>query len=567
VKRGKKEVPLTVHQAAEKRLSSIQDLVAKVNAAIRDPTGEISQRFRALPEEKRAQVLRQLEELRLQYKRDQSVTDFNTFVRHVTPNFVEGPHLRQLSEVFHRIDRGESVRVIVNIAPRHGKSEHISVRFPAWYLGKNPTKQIIQASCNLTLVEKLGQAVKDIIAKPEYNEIFPDFRLSTDTKAKTKFKTQSGGYYFATSTTATAVGFGADVLILDDPHGEQSSIGSDKASVMPSKENFDQVWNWFTQVRARLQPGGSILIVMQRWSPFDMTGRIIERMRTDPNAEQYEVIEFPALLMEEDEAGDPLVDENGDPVWKSLWPEFWKVEELLKIKNTMIKWRWNAQYMQNPLMETSSIVPRERWKCWGMDKDGEIDYELKPPICSYIIQTWDTAFSADTRSDYSAVTTWGVFDTTDENGSRRNGIILLDAWRGQVDFPALKKRAKEKYQQWKPDACIIEAKATGTPLIHELRQMGMSIQSYTPTWQTGDKMVRLNSVSPIFEQGFVYYPPREWADAVIDEVALFPAADHDDYVDTVIMAMMRFRSGRFMSLHDDLSEEEDRPYRKVKAYY
>ena len=567
MKRGKKEVPLTVHQAAEKRLSSIQDLVAKVNAAIRDPTGEISQRFRALPEEKRAQVLRQLEELRLQYKRDQSVTDFNTFVRHVTPNFVEGPHLRQLSEVFHRIDRGESVRVIVNIAPRHGKSEHISVRFPAWYLGKNPTKQIIQASCNLTLVEKLGQAVKDIIAKPEYNEIFPDFRLSTDTKAKTKFKTQSGGYYFATSTTATAVGFGADVLILDDPHGEQSSIGSDKASVMPSKENFDQVWNWFTQVRARLQPGGSILIVMQRWSPFDMTGRIIERMRTDPNAEQYEVIEFPALLMEEDEAGDPLVDENGDPVWKSLWPEFWKVEELLKIKNTMIKWRWNAQYMQNPLMETSSIVPRERWKCWGMDKDGEIDYELKPPICSYIIQTWDTAFSADTRSDYSAVTTWGVFDTTDENGSRRNGIILLDAWRGQVDFPALKKRAKEKYQQWKPDACIIEAKATGTPLIHELRQMGMSIQSYTPTWQTGDKMVRLNSVSPIFEQGFVYYPPREWADAVIDEVALFPAADHDDYVDTVIMAMMRFRSGRFMSLHDDLSEEEDRPYRKVKAYY
>jgi predicted phage terminase large subunit-like protein len=298
-----------------------------------------------------------------------------------------------------------------------------------------------------------------------------------------------------------------------------------------------------------------------------MTGRIIERMRTDPNAEQYEVIEFPALLMEEDEAGDPIVDENGDPVWKSLWPEYWKVEELLKIKNNMIKWRWNAQYMQNPLMETSSIVPRERWKCWGMDKDGEIDYELKPPICSYIIQTWDTAFSADTRSDYSAVTTWGVFDTTDENGSRRNGIILLDAWRGQVDFPALKKRAKEKYQRWKPDACIIEAKATGTPLIHELRQMGMSIQSYTPTWQTGDKMVRLNSVSPIFEQGFVYYPPREWADAVIDEVALFPAADHDDYVDTVIMAMMRFRSGRFMSLHDDFIEEEDRPYRKVKAYY
>jgi len=567
MKRGKKEVPLTVHQAAKKRLLSIQDLVAKINAAIRDPTGEISQRFRALPEDKRTNILRQLEELRAQYKRDQAVTDFNTFVRQVSPNFVEGPHLRQLSEVFHRIDSGESVRVIVNIAPRHGKSEHISVRFPAWYLGKNPTKQIIQASCNLTLVEKLGQSVKDIIAKPEYGEIFPDFRLSTDTKAKTKFKTQSGGYYFATSTTATAVGFGADVLILDDPHGEQSSIGSEKASVMPSKENFDQVWNWFTQVRARLQPGGSILIVMQRWSPFDMTGRIIERMRTDPNAEQYEVIEFPALLMEEDEAGDPLVDQNGDPVWKSLWPEYWKVEELLKIKNTMIKWRWNAQYMQNPLMETSSIVPRERWKCWGMDKDGEIDYDLKPPICSYVIQTWDTAFSADTRSDYSAVTTWGVFDTADEHGNRRNGIILLDAWRGQVDFPVLKKRAKEKYQQWKPDACIIEAKATGTPLIHELRQTGMSIQSYTPTWQTGDKMVRLNSVSPIFEQGFVYYPPREWADAVIDEVALFPAADHDDYVDTVIMAMMRFRSGRFMSLHDDLQEEEDRPYRKVKAYY
>ena len=104
------------------------------------------------------------------------------------------------------------------------------------------------------------------------------------------------------------------------------------------------------------------------------------------------------------------------------------------------------------------------------------------------------------------------------------------------------------------------------PLIQELRQMGLSIQAYTPTWQTGDKTMRLNSVSPIFEQGFVWYPPRDWADAVLEEVALFPRADHDDYVDTVIMALMRYRSGRFMPLHDDYEEEERAP-RIKRAYY
>ena len=566
MKRKKKEPELSLHAQAQKRLDNVRSMIARLNAAIRNPAGELSARFRALPEEKRGEVLQQLENFRTLYRRDQCIVDFNAFVKHVYPGYIDGPHLRKLADVFHRIDRGEPVRVVINIAPRHGKSEQISVRFPAWYLGKNPTKQIIQASCTMQLVEKFGQAVKDTIARPEYADVFPDFKLSTDTKAKTKFKTRQGGYYLGTSTTATAVGFGADVLIVDDPHGEQSAIGSEKSNVMPTKEDFEQVWNWFNQARARLQPGGSIVVVMQRWAPFDMTGRIVERMKNDPNAERYEIIEFPALLIDEDEYGNPKIDENNEPVWKSLWPEFWKVEELLKIKHTMVKWRWNAQYMQNPILETSSIVPRDQWRCWGMDENGEIVFDAKPPICTYIIQTWDTAFSAKTLSDYSAVTTWGVFDMPKENGGRNAGIILLDAWRGQVDFPALKKKAHEKYRQWKPDACIIEAKATGMPLIQELRQMGLSIQAYTPTWQTGDKTMRLNSVSPIFEQGFVWYPPRDWADAVLEEVALFPRADHDDYVDTVIMALMRYRSGRFMPLHDDYEEEERAP-RIRRSYY
>jgi len=214
--------------------------------------------------------------------------------------------------------------------------------------------------------------------------------------------------------------------------------------------------------------------------------------------------------------------------------------------------KWEAQWQQNPTSEETAIIKREWWQIW--------EKEYMPGLL-HVIQSYDTAFSAKDSADYSAITTWGVF-LNEVTGKQE--IMLMDAHRGKWEFPQLKRIAMEQCKYWEPETIIIEAKATGMPLTHELQAMGLPVVNYTPS-RGNDKMVRVNSISPLFESGMVWCPPYKWAEEVVEECAAFPYGKHDDYVDSVTQALMRYR--QFGALvHTDDEEIEYRPRKKIKYY-
>ena len=241
-----------------------------------------------------------------------------------------------------------------------------------------------------------------------------------------------------------------------------------------------------------------------------------------------------------------------------LWPEFWPIEELSALKEELPNSKWMAQYQQNPTGDQSAIVKREWWNIWEHDD---------PPNCEFIVQSWDTAFEKTERSDFSACTTWGVFYRDDDSGLKSANLILLNAFQKRMEFPELKRRAYEEWQEWAPDSIIVEKKASGAPLIYELRAMGVPVQEFTPT-RGNDKISRLNAVADIFASGKVWAPNTSWAEEVIDEVASFPGAEHDDLTDTVSMALHRFRRGGYVTTDLD-AEDEPRYFGRTKnrGYY
>lgn len=470
-------------------------------------------------------LLAQLEKLE-ELKRQKLAQDrFMAFVKEVWPTFIGGRHHAIMANAFERVARGELKRLIINMPPRHTKSEFASYLLPAWFLGQFPQKKVIQCSHTAELAVGFGRKVRNLVDTDAYKNIFPNLALSTDSKAAGRWNTSKGGDYFAIGIGGTVTGKGADVLIIDDPHSEQEAA---LAEVNP--DIYDKTYEWYTSgPRQRLQPGGAIIIVMTRWSKRDLTGQILKDAAANDSLDEWEVIEFPAIL----------------PSEKPLWPEFWSVEELLKVKRDVPNSKWMAQYQQNPVSESAAIVKREWWKEWPHDY---------PPQCDFTLQCWDTAFEKTSRADFSACTTWGVFYHPDDNGVDQANIILLNAFRDRMEFPELKRVAVEEYREWEPDSIIVEKKASGAPLIYEMRAMGIPVQEFTPT-RGNDKISRLNAVSDLFASGRVWVPATRWAEEVVDEVAEFPAGAHDDYVDTVSMAMHRFRRGGYVTTQLDAEDE------------
>ena len=263
-----------------------------------------------------------------------------------------------------------------------------------------------------------------------------------------------------------------------------------------------------------------------RWSKRDLVGKIM-KSAVERDGDEWEVIEFPAILP------------SGNP----LWPEFWSIKELESLRTELPLAKWQAQYQQQPTSEEGAIIKREWWKIWE---------EERPPICEFIIQSWDTAFTKNERSDYSACTTWGVFHLNENPDDVH--IILIDAFKKRMEFPELKATAMRSYQEYEPDAFVIEAKASGAPLIYELRKMGIPVQEFTPT-RGNDKISRINSVADLFASGKVWAPATRWAEEVMEEMASFPNSDHDDLVDSSTQALIRFRKGGFIRLDTDEPDE------------
>ena len=456
------------------------------------------------------------------------------FASQMWPGFISGKHHQIMADAFERVAAGTLKRLIINMPPRHTKSEFASYLLPAWFLGKFPEKKIIQTAHTAELAVGFGRKVRNLVQSEQFSSVF-DTKLSSDSKAAGRWNTNVGGDYFAIGVGGAVTGKGADLLIIDDPHSEQEAKQGNPAV-------FDGVYEWYTSgPRQRLQPGGAIIIVMTRWSKRDLTGQILKNSEKE-GVNDWEVIEFPAILP------------SGTP----LWPGFWKREELEALKAELPVAKWEAQYQQNPTSEEGAIIKRDQWKIWEDDT---------PPSCEYLIQSWDTAFEKNSRADYSACTTWGIFKHPDQHGNAKTNIIVLDSYKARMEFPELKAKALQMYKEFNPDTLIIEKKAAGAPLIYELRQMGIPLSEYTPS-KGNDKIARVNAISDLFASGVVWCPQTRWADELMEELAAFPNGDNDDLVDSTSQALLRFRQGGFIRIESD--EEEEPVYfkgRRSERYY
>ena len=466
--------------------------------------------------------------------------DLIEFCKRMQPDYKVGRHHRILANKLMALEDGSADRVCVNIPPRHGKSQLVSIFYPAWFLGRNPTKKVMMVSHTTDLAVDFGRKVRNLIDVDDYKEIFPDVSLAVDSKSAGRWNTNFGGEYFACGVGSALAGRGADLLLVDDPHSEQDIINGNFSV-------FEKAYEWFTfGARTRLMPGGRVAIVQTRWHMDDLTGRVTNDMVKNELADQYEIVEFPAILDADDE--------NGKPIKKPLWPEFFDLGALERTKASMPAFQWNAQYQQQPTAEEASIIKREWWGIWPHDA---------PPPVEYVIMSLDAAAEKHNRADYTALTTWGVYFNEDENAHH---LILLDSIKERLEFPELKAMCMDEYRKWEPDAFIVEKKSAGTAIYQEMRRMGLPIQEYTPHRGTGDKLARLNSVADIIASGMAWVPATRWADELVEEIAGFPFMSNDDLVDSTVMALLRFRQGGFIRLPTDELDDEPSYYRKREYY-
>ena len=479
-----------------------------------------------LPPDVKKQFVKLALKLSEKKKKSQVYDDFLSFVKHVWPEFIEGSHHKKIAEKFNRLAKGEVKRLIINMPPRHTKSEFASFLLPSWMVGRKPDLKIIQTTHTTELAIRFGRKAKTLMDSPEYKQVF-DTRLREDSQAAGKWETEQGGEYYAAGVGSAITRRGADLLIIDDPHSEQDAL---------NMTAMERAYEWYTSgPRQRLQPGGAIVVVMTRWNMKDLTGALLKSQK-ELKSDQWHVIEFPAIMP------------SGNPVW----PEYWKKEELEGVKASLSIGKWNAQWMQNPTAEEGSLIKREWWRKWDRDYI---------PALKHVIQSYDTAFLKKETADYSAITTWGVFH---EGEDAAPNLILLDALKERLEFPELRKKALEQYNYWKPESVIIESKASGLPLTYELRKMGIPVINYTPS-KGNDKHARVNAVSPLFESGQIWAPDEKFAEEVIEECASFPYGDHDDLVDSMTQAVMRFRQGGFVSHPEDEKDEVSIPHNRT--YY
>ena len=486
----------------------------------------------SLPKDVEEEMMRLQLRMQLLEAHEKSTNNFLDFCRFVWPEMLVGEHHRIIAKALDRVVSGECKRLMIAMPPRHGKSQMGSYLFPAYIMGKKPDSKLIVGSHTADLAQRFGRMIRNLVDDEKYKELFPGMTLSIDSKAAGRWNTAQGGEAFFIGKGGAMTGRGGNIVILDDILDEQDAL-SDTA--------MENTWEWYTSgPRQRLQPGGSIIVINTRWKTDDLSGRLLKQQGY-LKSDQWEVLEFPAILP------------SGNP----LWPEYWPIEELEKVKVSIGMKKWNAQWQQQPTNDEGAVLKRNWWRKWTHDE---------PPMCDYLLQTMDTAYSKKETADFSVIATWGVFTPDADSGPN---LILLNVRKGRWDFPEFKRVARDEYQYWKPDNVLIEAKATGTPLQQELRRIGVPVTMYSPGGRrTGqDKLARANAVAPLLESGMVWYPEgKEWAEELVEECAAFPNGANDDQVDVTTMALFRFRQGNFVSLDTDDNEESE-PESGTVEYY
>jgi predicted phage terminase large subunit-like protein len=508
-------------------------------SAAMELTSEMIERIiKNLPRSEAAELLVMFDELEERKRVQLAQDDFLAFIAALDKTYKFGVHLKRLGALLMDVEQNIKNRIAVSMAPRMGKSQMISIYYPAWYLGKHPDHKVIVASHTADLALVMARKVRNLINTAEYKRIFPQTCIAADAKAAGQWNTTRGGEYFSIGVGGALAGRGAHLIVADDPLSEQD-IKSGNTNAL------DSTYEWFSAgLRTRLMPEGKICVLHTRWHQRDLIGRLLKDSAMNEGGDDYEAFEFPAILHE------------GTDREKSIWPEQWSLEALQQTRASMhhIMWQWYAQYQQNPTASEAAIIKREWIKWWTKDD---------PPPIDFLVQAFDTALTTKQRSDFSVCHTWGVFTNDDDNSTN---VILLNKVKGKYEFPELKVMAHEQYDEWQPDSVIVEAKASGQPLIDEMRRSGIFVQDFSPG-KGQDKIARLNAVSDLFASGHVWFPETAWAAATVEEILAFPAGEHDDEVDTMTLALARVRNGGLLRIRTDHEDNEAfRPSRR-QAYY
>lgn len=482
--------------------------------------------------------------------------DLLAFALMVRPDFVVGPHHRIIADHLKMVWNGNIRRLMLFMPPRSSKSMMTSTLFPAWCIGHSPAWHTICASHSANLAEDFSREVRNIVSSDIYRYIFPKVDLRQDSRAANRWHTTYSGVYTALGVGGHVAGRGAHLALLDDPISEQDAY---------SKTKRERVNNWYPSgLRTRLMPGGRVILTMTRWNVGDLAGSLLEHERNNPDADEWTVLKFPAIVNEEEaemlnHARSRLILQGVLPEYYpevkaggTYWPPLegygdsdkgligWSTKELLATKANTPPHEWEAVYMQRPTLEEGNILKSSWWKRWPNEK---------PPACRYVFMSMDTAYSTKEQADYSAITTWGVFTNEYEDPPQPN-LMLLGAQKGRWDFPELRKRTMDLYRFYQPDVILIEKKASGQSLIQELRAIGIPVMEYNPD---KDKVARAYAASPMFHAERVWAPKKKiWADEVIHECAAFPTGAHDDYVDTVTQAVLWTKQGAWV-----ITPEED----------
>ena len=411
------------------------------------------------------------------------------FTKLTYPGWINGEHQKLICDRLESVERGEIDRLIITAPPRHGKSELATIRFPAWFLGRSPDKQIIQVSSSEELVRKFGRRIRDLIGSPEYGHIFPT-RIASDSRSQGRWETVQGGEFFAAGLGSTIVGRGADLASIDDYFRSAEEAFSANAR--------DKIWDWYTEVLCtRLMWGGraAITIVATRWHEDDLIGRCLQQ-----DHENWELLELKAITGEGDDR-------------KALWPQAWPLDVLDRKHKGMPADRWESLYQQDPQPETGTYFQREWFK----------RYDTAPDVTVYI--TTDFAVT-DNDGDFTEFGVWGV--------DGEDNLYALDWWFGQETMDVWIDSLLNLVQKWKPMTVWGERgviKNAVQPFLNKRCNERRVYCHFDWITRTADKVAMARTFQGRCSMGKVYFPKEDWANRVINQCIGFPAGKHDDAVD------------------------------------
>lgn len=435
-------------------------------------------------------------------------TSFPDWLPQVTPKYTwTWTHLLLIFKALKDIADGKIKRLMIFMPPRSGKSEAVTVRFPAWMIERNPELRFIVAAYNVSLASKFSRKTQRIVSSRG---------ITLDREAVDDWTTKQEGGVRAVGVGSGVTGHGANGILIDDP--------------IKSKEEAysvvyrDKAWEWYKDdLYTRLEPEGFIVLTQTRWHYDDLAGRILN----SEGGKEWTVIKLPALA----EIDDPIDRLEGE----ALCPDRFSRDDLLSIKSVMGS-DFESLYQQNPVAVQGSIFKRDWWK-----------YYSQAPDFIRVIQSWDTAFKTKAQNDPSCCQTWGVTN---------NGYYLIDRWIDRVTFPDLKKAAIQQYDKHHPDVVIVEDKASGQSLIQEIiRETKIPMLAVKPD---KDKISRANAITPICESGHVFLPEGvPWVVDYIDQMAIFPAGAHDEDPDVTSQALNYLSHGT--KFFGDCRFEEEPP--------